>query len=137
MKKLAIPAMLLLSQLCSAADLEKGFDCYSNKDYDCALKVLEPTADQAGASTFQQTLLGIMYAKGQGVKQDYTKAAEYYRLAADQGNSDSQTYLGLLYVNGQGVKQDKQQARILFEQACENEHPSACKNLKKLTKNEE
>ena len=34
-----------------------------------------------------QVNLGIMYQLGQGVSQDYTKAAEWYRKAAEQGDT--------------------------------------------------
>ena len=42
-------------------------------------------ADQGDARA--QASLGRMYAKGQGVPQDYSKAINWARLAADQGNA--------------------------------------------------
>jgi len=50
--------------------------------------------------------LGVVYAKGRGVAQDYVEAAKWYRLAADQGDSDAQYRLGLMYMMGQGVPPD-------------------------------
>lgn len=41
-----------------------------------------PAADQGEARA--QASLGRMYAKGQGVPQDYSKAINWARLAADQ-----------------------------------------------------
>ena len=38
--------------------------------------------------------LGLMYAQGRGVAQDYGVAASWYRKAADQGNADAQGVLG-------------------------------------------
>ena len=46
-----------------------------------------------------------MYAKGQGVPQDYAEAVKWYRLAAEQGFAMAQDNLGLMYKNGQGVPQ--------------------------------
>src|SRR5262249_7128630 len=46
---------------------------------------------------------GDKYYNGQGVTQDYAKAFEWYRKAADQGNADAQDMLGVMYDNGQGV----------------------------------
>jgi TPR repeat protein len=42
-------------------------------------------ADQRDAEA--QNNLGMMYADGRGVPQDYREAVKWYRLAADQGNS--------------------------------------------------
>ena len=47
--------------------------------------------------------------------QDYTEAAKWSRLAADQGFAVAQYYLGIAYANGQGVPQDFVQAYKLFE----------------------
>ena len=40
------------------------------------------------------------------VKQDYSKALEYFQKAADLGCSGAFNNIGNLYENGQGVKQD-------------------------------
>jgi len=37
---------------------------------------------------------------------DYTEAAKWYRLAAEQGNAEGQVNLGTMYAEGQGVPQD-------------------------------
>jgi TPR repeat protein len=51
-------------------------------------------ADQGNARA--QFNLGVLYANGQGVAQDYAEAARWYRKAADQGHADAQNNLGLL-----------------------------------------
>ena len=38
----------------------------------------------------------LMYERGNGVPQDYTEAARWYRLAADDGDDAAQCNLGLL-----------------------------------------
>jgi TPR repeat protein len=48
----------------------------------------------------------MMYAKGQGVPQDYQAALKWYRRAAEQGNGSAQNNLGLMYERGRGVRQD-------------------------------
>ena len=45
-----------------------------------------------------------MYSEGLGVKQDYIKAVEWYKKAAEQGYSRAQHNLALMYVDGQGWK---------------------------------
>ena len=61
-------------------------------------------ADQGDAAA--QSNLGVMYANGQGVPQDYAEAVQWYRKAADQGDADAQNNLGVMYDKGQGVPQD-------------------------------
>jgi uncharacterized protein len=51
-----------------------------------------------------------MYAKGDGVRQDYVEAAGWFRKAAVRGDPDAQFYLGALYERGDGVPQDYVQA---------------------------
>ena len=53
-----------------------------------------------------QTGLGMTYANGRGVPQDYKTAVKWYKLAAKQGLVDAPYTLGVLYANGQGVPQD-------------------------------
>ena len=50
-----------------------------------------------------QSILGVMYANGRGVPQDYAEAVKWYRLAADQGDAEAQHNLGVMYASGEGV----------------------------------
>jgi len=56
--------------------------------------------------TYAQVMLGNMFAAGEGVVQDYSEAAIWYRLAAYRGVAKAQLSLGLLYSQGQGVDQN-------------------------------
>ena len=44
-----------------------------------------------------------MYAKSQGVQQDYAEALKLYRLAAEQGEARAHANLALMYEGGLGV----------------------------------
>lgn len=57
-----------------------------------------------------QYAIGLVYAKGEGVKQDYKLAAVWLTKAAEQGYSGAQYILGLMYDVGEGVTQDDKQA---------------------------
>ena len=46
---------------------------------------------------------GVDYYLGEDVEQSYTKAAEYFRLAVEQGHADAQGFLASLYDNVHGV----------------------------------
>ena len=48
-----------------------------------------------------QKNLGVAYAKGQGVTQDYQEALKWFRLAAEQGFPPAQCCLALMYAKGQ------------------------------------
>ncbi|MDO5652158.1 MAG: tetratricopeptide repeat protein [Moraxella sp.] len=65
-------------------------------------------ANQGNAEV--QNKLGNAYYNGQGVRQDYTKAFEWFTKAAHQGYANSQRNLGLMYDNGWGVYQDHAKA---------------------------
>ena len=47
-----------------------------------------------------------MYANGEGVAQSDDDAAQWYRLATDQGLAGAQFNLGIMYTEGRGVPRD-------------------------------
>ncbi|MDZ4733241.1 MAG: tetratricopeptide repeat protein [Nitrospirota bacterium] len=53
-----------------------------------------------------QTNLGMLYANGHGVPQDYSQARQWYEKAAAQGHALAQNNLAELYYAGLGVPQD-------------------------------
>ena len=70
-----------------------------------------------------------MYDNGQGVKQDYFKAVEWYQKAAEQGLAHAQYNLGVMYEEGRGVKQDYIKAVEWWQKAAEQGHSYAQNNL--------
>jgi TPR repeat protein len=60
---------------------------------------------------------GLQYAKGDGVIQDFTEAAKWYRLAAEAGYAEAQKKLGFLYATGKGVPKDDAEAERWLRQA--------------------
>ena len=70
--------------------------------------------------------LGWMYAQGQGVRQDYHKAFEWYTKAANQGNAAAQYNLGVMYGAGQGVQQSSLKAKEWFGLSCDNGNQKGC-----------
>jgi uncharacterized protein len=53
-----------------------------------------------------QYKLGVLYASGKGIAQDYSQAVKWQRRAAEQGFVQAQCSLGSMYANGQGVEQN-------------------------------
>ncbi|MCC8166259.1 MAG: sel1 repeat family protein [Planctomycetes bacterium] len=70
-------------------------------------------------------IMGILYANGIRVPQDYQKAAEYYLSSAEKGNAIAQRNLGLLYDCGVGVPQDYAKAAKWYRLADYNDDPAA------------
>lgn len=87
-------------------------------------------AEQGNAKA--QYNLGVMYAQGLGVRQDYTQAVQWYRKAAEQGDAEAQYNLGLMYYKGEGVRQDLALAQEWFGKACQNGNQIGCNNYQRL-----
>ncbi len=118
---------LALSAPVSAADFQAGWEAYKRGDYAMALEEWLPLAEQG--DTKAQYNLAIIYAKGQGVPQDYTEAAKWVRLAAEQGDANAQYNLGVMYAEGQGVIQDYTEAAKWYRLAAERGDANAQQNL--------
>lgn len=81
------------------------------------------------AGTEAQFVLGVMYAKGEGVPQDNAQAAQWFRKAAEQGEVKAQGMLGVMYYTGKGVPQNMAIAKKWLSRACNNGFKEAC-NIK-------
>ncbi|MBF0130901.1 MAG: sel1 repeat family protein, partial [Alphaproteobacteria bacterium] len=55
--------------------------------------------------------LGVAYQTGDGVSENLTEAARWYRAAALKGDVKARYNLGLLYLDGAGVPRDPAEAR--------------------------
>lgn len=62
-------------------------------------------------------------------KEDYEKAVELYRKAAEQGNIDAQYILGDCYENGYGVEENENEAVKWYRKAAEQGHGEAKERL--------
>ena len=82
-----------------------------------AVRNVRPFAEQGNA--FAQTFLGMWYAEGKGVAQDYKESVKWYRLAAEQGHASAQYGLGLMYAEGKGVAQDYKESLKWHQLAAE------------------
>jgi hypothetical protein len=120
-------AVFFLMAGTAQAGLQEGIDAYGKGNYPAALKEFRPLAAKGNAAA--QSILGFMYANGQGVPQDYNKAEKWYRKAAAQGDADAQTFLGIMYGKGQGVPQDYGKAAEWYRKAAEQGFADAQSNL--------
>ena len=96
-------------------------------ELDVETKALIAKAERGGATA--QILLGVKYATGEGVPQDYKEAVKWFRKGAEQGYADAQYNLGLTYYNGRGVLQDYKEAVKWFRKAAEQGYALAQSSL--------
>ena len=72
-----------------------------------------------------QDNLGNLYAKGEGVEQDYTEALKWWRMSAEQGFSYAQSDIGILYEYGNGVLQSNILSYMWYSIAAVSGHDKA------------
>jgi TPR repeat protein len=119
-KLLRTAAFLLCTAVAAPAmaqDFDKGRAAALAGDFAIALQEWRPLAEQGNADA--QRGIGRMYARGDGVPQDYSEAAKWYRLAVEQGHAWAQVDLAQLYRGGHGVPQDLAQTVDLYRKAAE------------------
>jgi len=73
--------------------------------------------------------VAVLYARGDGLVQDYATAASWFREAAINGNVTAQFNLGVLYERGLGVPKNMSEAVVWYRTAAEHDHAPAQYNL--------
>jgi uncharacterized protein len=124
---LVLAIVCLTSSAC--ADIEPAVDTSQNNraEDEATAKEVRKSAEAGNASA--QYRLGLLYAGGVGVPQDYRQAKEWFEKAAKQGHVGAQADLGTLYFQGQGAPQSDQMAMFWFNQAAEQGDGLACAKL--------
>lgn len=78
-------ALFSLSVICFAcSSFDDGEAAWQKSDYAKAYKNFKAVAEQG--DTRAQNTLGLMYANGQGVAQDFVQAHKWFNVAAAQGD---------------------------------------------------
>ena len=88
-----------------------------------ALQILQQAVKLGSVSA--RRMIGEIYHKGLGVKQDFRIASVWFKQAADSGDAASQFYLGTLYQCGMGVEFDLARARAWLQKAAGQGHKEA------------
>ena len=83
------------------ADLEVARDLMEENRFAEALTELWPAARSGNAEA--EELIGIMYALGLGVEQDYQRAFDWYLRASMKGHPGAQSGVGWYYEVGLGM----------------------------------
>lgn len=114
------------------AGLSEGMLAYNSGDMKTAAVEFQKLLKKDG---FVLYTLGVMFESGQGVAKDGKAAAEWYRQAAVQANTDklwamlSEHNLGVMYAKGLGVPQDNKAALEWYRKAAEHGNASSQFNL--------
>jgi TPR repeat protein len=110
MRRAGLPYLLVFLALAAwlpqaaLADVARGKRAYAKHDYKLALG--EFTADAQRSDPEAMFLLGNMYAAGEGVARDDTRAFEWIEKAAQAGYPPAQGTLARFYAGGRGVARD-------------------------------
>lgn len=98
----------------------------------CETNVKREEAHNANVSQGNCWIVGALYEEGKGVRQDYAKAAEYYKKGCDLGYAVPCEGLGELYMKGKGVPRNRSSAKRLFGKACDLGEQEACNKYREL-----
>jgi uncharacterized protein len=110
-----------------AGPFEDAETAANSGDYATALQLFGNLADQG--NTYAQRRIGIMYIKGEGVRQDYAVGMRWLRVAADKGLAVAQNEVGILYQQGLGAERNDAEAVKWFRLAADQGLVAAQNNL--------
>ncbi|PWN51244.1 HCP-like protein, partial [Violaceomyces palustris] len=99
------------------------------KGEDVKLSVDDLLLAQAGNAA---GMIGKMYLRGEGVKQDFSRAWAWLQRAADTGDPESYNLLGVMLRDGLGVEKDIKMAVSYFESSAAARSSEGCVNLAKI-----
>jgi len=124
MTRLTIVALLLATAAAAPARADLNEDLQDCVAHGQNLLKTEPAKVAAACGRLAESgnpegelQFGVLFETGQGVVQNYTKAATWYRAAAEQGLPRAQYSLGYMYERGLGVPQDNVQAHLWYNLA--------------------
>jgi len=113
-----------------AGDWEDGYADYQRRDFPAAVKKWRNVAE--AGNPYAQSLLGEMYAFGQGVPLNYPEAHRLLRMAAAQGVAKAQFKLGSMYEKGHGFDKNPAMAHRWYGLADAAGHPEAYKDRQRV-----
>ena len=119
--------LVLAPALPAAADFEGARADYYGGNYPAAIGELKALIAMGDARA--ETLLGIMYDRGQGVPRDDLAAALLYRSAVAKGYFPARYLLGQMYARDPTRPEDAKATFLRYQQAAEAGHAVAQFNL--------
>jgi TPR repeat protein len=113
MKALFSVFLGLASLACeSSGGVKEALAAQDRGDYEIARKEFQKLADNGDPKAMME--LGLMYHTGQGIKQDYGKAMDWYLKAFAKDFGEAYNNIGVMYRDGLGVETNRPIAYALF-----------------------
>ncbi len=116
-------AILVLVSTGAHAGLQEARDAYAKKNYRVLLRELRPLVNRGVPEAM--FYVGLLFDNGEGVKQDYTKAKEWYLRAAKLGYAPAQTNLGWVLQMGTSTTLSDKEAGTWYFKAANNGYAPA------------
>lgn len=110
--------------------VEEASKAYLAGNYETAAEIFTPKAEEGDPEA--QVNIAFMHYCGLHVKQDFAKAALWYRKSAEQNNVTAQYSLGTLYENGEGVETDLAEAWFWYSLAEKQKDEHAARLRKEI-----
>ncbi|MFC1498059.1 ankyrin repeat domain-containing protein [Verrucomicrobiota bacterium] len=95
-----------------SSNKEEAIAALNQGNYKEAYNQFLPLADNGDDNAM--ITIGLMFHQGNGFKQDYSKAMDWYIKAFKKENGDAYNNIGVMYRDGLGVKKNKKMAYTLF-----------------------
>ena len=89
--------MAIIVSVARAEVFDDALGAFEDGEYSKAVELWQSIAEKGDIRS--QVRLGLMYARGNGVKRDGREAQKWFQKAADQGSAEGEYYLGFLYEN--------------------------------------
>lgn len=118
---------LLLMPLQAWASGVKARQEYYNRNYEAALRLAQPAAEEGDDVAMQ--VLGLLYYNGKTVHQNFKEAFKWWRASADKGNCRSQSNLAHLFRIGAGVAINFEEAAKWHQRSADQNCPSGYRGL--------
>ena len=123
---IVIGALMVAAQICGASGAlagpwEDGMAAYNRGDYVPAIRLFRPLAEQGNPKA--QSVIGVMYRKGQGVAKSSVRAFVWFSLAAKRG--DARAKAELRQVSERMTSAEVSEAQGMM-QACEASNYRNC-----------
>ena len=128
MKSVLAAALVLLSLSFPAMAQDEAPEAQNEFSQNITSLADQMEAAEGGSPTAQYNL-GMRYATGQGVVQDFKVAADWLSKSAQQDDMDAQSALGTMYMKGQGVDKNAEEAAIWYKRAANQGERMAQYNL--------
>lgn len=110
-----------------ANEQTKALQAYNISDFALALKTFRPLAEKG--QVLAEYIVGLMYANGQGVPENYPEALKWLTKAAAQGEAKAQFSVGVIYFKGLGMPQNYAEALKWYRRSADQDYAIAQYNL--------